>query len=76
MLKISAFYLEKQKRFITNKYNLGRSLSIGHESSRRWHLLSKFSLKVLGFEVNKKHPSSNLQEIFYHSGRLANNYPA
>ena len=36
MLKISAFYLEKQNSFIPKKYNLGRSLYIGQESSNRW----------------------------------------
>jgi hypothetical protein len=36
MLKISVFYLEKQKSFIPKKINLGRSLKIGHESSNRW----------------------------------------
>ena len=37
MLKVSAFYLEKQKSFIPKKkYNLGHSLYIGQESSNRW----------------------------------------
>ena len=36
MLKISAFYLEKQKVLCLKKYNLGRSLYIGQESSNRW----------------------------------------
>ena len=33
MLKVSAFYLEKQKSFIPEKYNLGRSL---YKSRPRW----------------------------------------
>ena len=37
MLKVSVFYLEKQKSFIPKKpHNLGRSLYIGQESSNRW----------------------------------------
>ena len=37
MLKVSAFYLEKQKKVLfLNKYNLGRSLKVGQESSNRW----------------------------------------
>ena len=37
MLKISAFYLEKQKSFTPKKYNLGRGLYIGQESFNRQH---------------------------------------
>ena len=47
MLKISVFYLEKQNKNIPKKFNLGRSLWIGQESSSRWRLLSQFSVKVL-----------------------------
>ena len=37
MLKVSDFYLEKQKSFIPKKkYNFGRSLYIGQQSSNRW----------------------------------------
>ena len=36
MLKVSAFYIEKQKSFIPKNYDLGCSLSIGQESSNRW----------------------------------------
>ena len=37
IVKVSAFYLEKQKGFIPKKiYNLNRSLYIGQESSNRW----------------------------------------
>ena len=36
MLKVSAFYLEKQKSFTQKKYDLGCSLYIGQESSNIW----------------------------------------
>ena len=42
MVKISAFYLEKQKSFISKKM-----WSIGQDSSSRWCLLSQFSVKIL-----------------------------
>ena len=45
MLKVSAFYLEKQKSFIPKKkYDLGISLKLGQESSNR----CRFALMVLG----------------------------
>ena len=49
LLKVSAFYLEKQKSRIPKKYDLGRRLKIGQESSNRWRLLSQCSVKVLVF---------------------------
>ena len=54
MLKISAFYLEKQKSFIPKrKYDLGRSLYIGQESSNRWRFLSQFSVKILAITCSQ-----------------------
>ena len=48
MLKISSFYLEKQKSCIPKKiYDLSRSLYIGQDSSNKWCLLSQFSATVL-----------------------------
>ena len=38
MLKVSSFYLEKKIFIPKKKYNLGRSLYIGQESSNRWRV--------------------------------------
>ena len=48
MLKISTFYLVKQK------YDLSPTLLIGQKSSNKWRLLSQFSVKVLnpGFNTS------------------------
>ena len=54
MLKVSAFYLEKQKSFIPKKiYNLGRSLYIGQESSNRWRFAVPIFREGFGFPVQK-----------------------
>ena len=65
ILKISAFYLEKQKSLFLKKYNLSRSLEIGQESSSRWRLLSQFSVKVL--ELDSKSQDGKLQMRSYKS---------
>ena len=56
MLKISAFYLEKQKRFIPpKKYNLGRTLYIGQESSNRWRFAVPIFREGFGLAIPQAH---------------------
>ena len=51
MLKISIFYLEKQKVLFLKKYDLSRSLQIGQDSSNRW----RFAVPIFSDGFGRSH---------------------